>query len=397
MATRQKTKPASSALLALTSAALALPGLAPAASPAAQSRADYRYSAYREDDLERSASAGGERARYEIDSHQFHLLKPFGERYDADVSLVNETMSGASPWFITPGPNGAVQVMSGATIKDSRNDVLAKFNRYEEQQRIGVALGYSDEDDYRALNLAVDGDWEENAQRTWTGGIGYSDDKLEPSDGGSARFPTRITSADKDSLTLFGGLTQVLDARTTLQASLTHTRQSGFLSDPYKLAFVDGGTENDSRPDERRSWALLARLRRWFDKPGGALHLDYRLFDDDWEITAHTAEVSWWQRLPDDWLLVPALRYYSQSQAFFYAPFYNSRRPDGFYSSDYRLSPYGAVSFRLEASKAIKDWTLGISYESYGSDADYALESVDVENPGLVNFDILSLRVTRRF
>ena len=393
-------KPKSPALLALTSAALALPGLAPAAGPATQSRADYRYSAYSEDDLSADAVApGGERSRYEIDSHQFHLLKPLGERYDVDVALVHETMSGASPWYVTRHPTSSalVQVMSGATIKDSRDDLLAKINRYEEQRRLGLTLGYSDEDDYRALNLGVDGDWEEDAQRTWTAGIGYSDDKLEPTDGGSARFPDRIEEADKDSLTLSGGLTQVLDARTTLQASLSHTRQSGFLSDPYKLASVGGVAVSDSRPDERRSWALLARLRRWFEKPGGALHLDYRLFDDDWDITAHTLEASWWQRLPNDWLLVPALRYYSQSEAFFYAPIFSAPRADGFRSSDYRLSPYGAISFRIEASKAVKDWTFGIGYESYGSDADYALESVDVENPGLVNFDILSLRITRRF
>lgn len=397
MTTKPKTRSASPALLALTSAALALPGLAPAASPSNQTRADYRYSTYREDDLSKRATGGAEGSRYEIDSHQFHLLRPVGENYDADVSLTHETMSGASPWFITPGNNGPVQVMSGATIKDSRDDLLAKLNRYTDEQRIGIALGYSDEDDYRAINLAVDGDWEEDAQRTWTGGIGYSDDKLDPTDGGSTQFPNRIKSADKDSLTLFVGLTQVLDAQTSVQASLSHTRQSGFLSDPYKLAFVNGNTVNDSRPEDRRSWSLLARLRRWFERPGGALHLDYRYFDDDWEITAHTAEISWWQRLPNDWLIVPAVRYYSQSQAFFYQPFYNSARADGFHSSDCRLSPYGAVSFRLEATKTIRDWTLGIGYESYGSDADYALESVDVENPGLVNFDILSLRITRRF
>ncbi len=390
-------KPASPTLLALTSAALALPGIAPAANPASQARADYRYSAYREDDISGRATGGLASERYEIDSHQFHVLQPFGEQYDANLSLTHETMSGASPWFITPGTNGPIQIMSGATIQDRRNDLLAKVSRYEEDRRFGVALGYSDEDDYRALNVALDADWEEDAQRTWSGGIGYSDDKLEPTDGGSARFPNRIKSADKDSLTLFGGLTQVFDAETTLQASLNYARHSGFLSDPYKLAFVAGNTLNDSRPEERNSWAFLARLRRWFSRPGAALHVDYRYFDDDWEIIAHTAEVSWWQRLPNDWLIVPAVRYYSQSQAFFYQPFYNQTRPDGFYSSDYRLSPYGAVSFRLEATKAVRDWTLGIGYESYGSDADYALENVNQENPGLVNFDILSLRISRRF
>ena len=51
--------------------------------------------------------------------------------------------------------------------------------------------------------------------------------------------------------------------------------------------------------------------------------------------------------------LIPSLRYYTQSQADFYAPYYISERSDGYYSSDYRLSPYGALAWRVKARDAL--------------------------------------------
>ena len=48
--------------------------------------------------------------------------------------------------------------------------------------------------------------------------------------------------------------------------------------------------------------------------------------------------------------MIPSFRYYSQGKADFYAQLLrNGSRRDGLYSSDYRLSPYGAISWRIRA------------------------------------------------
>ncbi|HXG28981.1 MAG TPA: DUF3570 domain-containing protein, partial [Nevskiales bacterium] len=131
--------------------------------------------------------------------------------------------------------------------------------------------------------------------------------------------------------------------------------------------------------------------------PDAALHADYRLYDDDWDVTAHTLDLAWHQNLPGGWRVVPGLRWYSQSQAFFYEPFYAAPRGDGFASSDYRLSPFGALSLSLGVNKAVDGWVLSLRYENYDSDERYALDDVDVENPGLVDFDVLAFSVKKTF
>ena len=95
------------------------------------------------------------------------------------------------------------------------------------------------------------------------------------------------------------------------------------------------------------------------------------------------------------------MRYYSQSQAEFYAPYFTGVPASGEFSSDYRLSPYGALSYRIRAETRFQtwklDWSLNAAYERYDSSADLAFGSVDVENPALVSYDMFSVGFTSRF
>jgi hypothetical protein len=91
------------------------------------------------------------------------------------------------------------------------------------------------------------------------------------------------------------------------------------------------------------------------------------------------------------------MRYYSQTQADFYEPYYQAARSDGYYSSDYRLSPYGALSFRVKLAETINNWTVGVSAERYISDKSYSLQKVDVENPGLVDFTLFTFGLDYSF
>lgn len=392
------TKKPAEALQALSSAALALPAYA--AAPPADTQIDYHYFSYREARLPGAQAASGQAAeRYDIDGHTLNAQMPLGAQYGVRADLTIESMSGASPWFVTPDAQGQpVQVMSGATIEDNRQDLLVTLTRYSDELSLGLSTGYSEEDDYRAANLAINALFEPLGDQVSFGlGLSYSDDRLEPTEGGSARFPDRIVSADKDQLGLQASLTQILNRRTVLQWGLALTRSSGYLSDPYKLVFVDGNTRPDSRPQERSMGAFFLRLRRHFKALTGALHLDYRATSDDWSVQTHALEGKWVQRFGGNWRWTGGLRYYSQSQAEFYAPFYSAPPANGHMSSDYRLSPYGAVSVMGQLNYALGNFDLAAGLEHYVADASYALGEVDVANPGLVEFDMLNLRVAYRF
>jgi len=184
-----------------------------------------------------------------------------------------------------------------------------------------------------------------------------------------------------------------------VQTTLGYTHHSGYLADPYKQAWVVSlaNVVPDQRPESRQQLTWSAQLRRFFRGADAALHLDYRYYHDNWEVDAHTVDLAWHQNVGHGVRLVPGLRWYSQSQAFFYEPYYATPRSDGLASSDYRLSPYGALSASLTASWDYRDWNASLSYQRYDSGTAYALGQVAVENPGLVDFQVVSLGLKKVF
>jgi hypothetical protein len=390
-----------SALRALTSSALALPGLAAADGPGGY-EAVYDYSRYMEDDLKGSKVApGGERSRYEIDIHQIHLGAPIAGRFELGLDLVHESMSGATPWYVIPDASGdPVQVMTGATVEDRRTDALVTGSYYLDSGRASLGTGISVEEDYLALNGNLSGEWSVNEKNTTLlGGAGFSVDELEPTDAESD--PLRPRKEDKQSFSVFGGIAQVVTRASALQTTLAYQHGRGFLSDPYKRVVVEGEPIADARPERRHQVSWLTRYRHHFSKLDGSLHADYRFYVDDWQMTSHTLELAWHQSLFHTLRLIPSLRYYSQSQAEFYGPFFDGIRADGHYSSDYRLSPYGAISWRLKAETVFElmrvDWRATFAWERYLADGGFALGKVSVENPGLVSFHMFTMSLSARF
>src|SRR3546814_15824813 len=89
------------AWMAWTQAALALPGVA-----RADVSVDYLFSDYEEADLPAAHAASGQSSeRYSIQSHLLRVVAPVWQQ-KLGMTLTYETMSGASPWFVMPGPDG---------------------------------------------------------------------------------------------------------------------------------------------------------------------------------------------------------------------------------------------------------------------------------------------------
>lgn len=395
----------SKAFAALTSSALALPGLAGSASAAEVETLtiSMQPSFYLEDDLKGSKSASGEdEERYEIKSYQFQIKTPFTRRSDVSIDVLHERMSGASPWFIERDLDGEpVQVMSGATIQEERTDVLAKYNYNLDNGGFGVSGGISTERDYFSGNGSFDARFDFNDKNTTiTTGVGFSFDTIEPTE--SDLFATRPEKETKQAYSFALGATQVLTRTSMIQTGITYKLHRGYLSDPYKLVSAGGVNFGDVRPDERKQLAVLTRYRHHFEELNGSLHADYNFYHDDWGIFAHTAEIGWHQTLFDFVRVIPSGRYYTQSSADFYKPFFLAVPADGNMSSDYRLSPYGAISWKIKTELDLfqlihRDWLFSLSWERYISDSNFSLQKVKVENPGLVSFNLFSLQLKTKF
>lgn len=381
----------SNSLLTLSAAALLLNGLAQPASanpPDQKVRVDYRFSSYEEGDIAASKLAEGSAQRYSIEVHQFKLKAPTTEDTELTISGVQETMSGASPWYVLPDEDGRpVQVMSGATIDESRSEISADFRSYNSRSESTLSASYSRENDYTSVGFGYSGNWRFNENLTTLSyGINTAQDYIDATD--ADIYPGRPLEESKHRMGAFLGLSRVLSKNTLAGVTLGYSSLNGYLSDPYKLAWVENAPVQDSRPDTQNQVSAALMLREFFPSANAALHVDYRYYQSDWEMSSHTLDLAWYQTIWGGWQLIPSLRLYSQTGAIFYRPFYTSTRGDGYYSSDFRLSAFDSTSARIKLSKQWGSFSVNVSYESYTSDGD---------NPGLLDFSLLGLGMGAQF
>lgn len=380
----------SRSLIALSTSALALPGIAQADAPPTESTLSYKISNYQEDDLTRAQVPFGELGRYDIDVHQFQYVSPLGIDFALFIDANHEDMSGASPWFSTANAAGEPVInMSGASgITDARSELSIGTRYYSQNGNFGGAVGYSEENDYRATYVNLSGSRNfNNDLTTVTLGFSHSADDIFPND---AELFNRVRNEDKRATSAAVSLSQIINRVTTFQTALSITEQSGFLSDPYKL--------QDARPDNKTQIAFSNSLRYFFIEADGALQANYRYYHDDFGISSHTLDLSWFQNINRSFQFAPMLRYYSQSAADFYTNIDDFTKPlTEPQSSDYRLSAFGAFSGGINLIADFGDWTATFTAERYVANEKYSVYEVNQPSPALVQFVRLSLGVDYSF
>ena len=287
--------------------------------------------------------------------------------------------------------------MSGASIEDTRKDYAATLKVALERDVLSLGAARSTEDDYDSTSFSV-GYAKESEDRltTWSFSADVSNDDIYPVD--TETFGTRPdTEQSKHSNSYLVSYARIMNKHWLMKVAAGFSRKSGYLSDPYKQVFVTGSLIGDSRPEKRISRTLAMQNRLFFDEFDAALHLDYRFYDDDWGIQSNTIDLAWYQNLNAGFQIVPSIRLYEQSEAFFYESFHTEQRPDGNYSNDYRLSEYGAVTYGLKITKAFENWALMLSGEKYQSGGSKFLADAESENPALLDFTLISVGVDFTF
>src|SRR5690606_41678062 len=95
-------------------------------------------------------------------------------------------------------------------------------------------------------------------------------------------------------------------------------------------------------------------------------------------------------------LEVPNMRSSPKNQAHFVV---HSDEPanTGYQTSDYRLSPFGALTYGLSVILQQADYRITLHGEQYECGGNLALKNVDVENPALVSFTLLTVGIDFQF
>lgn len=213
----------------------------------------------------------------------------------------------------------------------------------------------------------------------------------------------KLLRGKREDWTVNFGLTQIVNKSALAKFGVGYTSSTGYMSNPYKAVtafFLDpvtpfdgacGGLDCPSgvsyvgqakafleqRPEVRNQWSFSTGWVQYVDPLDAALHFDYRFYHDDWGINAHTFEADWVQPIGTGWSITPRIRYYSQSEADFYRPYLivqsatddpvtrlssdNAKLPTQTFSSDHRLSGYGALSGGVTVSK---QFTKGVRFDA---------------------------------
>lgn len=280
-----------------------------------------------------------------VTAPSIYISKPIAGEWLIDGSITHDNVSGASPRYHTT---------AASHMSDKRLAADIKVKKYIGKATVAVGLAYSNEHDYQSTAVSVSGTTtSEDSNTTWSGGFGYNQDKINPTN-------QVVVGEKKRGLEFQVGVTQVLTPLDIAQLSATYTEGVGYYSDPYKTF--------DKRPRNRSTNVILARWNHHFKDFGATTRAQYRFYTDTFGVKAHTVGLEVVKKYPNGWTVTPGVRYSTQSKADFYydPPFPNGNTASGFYSADQRLANMGTVTVGVKVSKEIDaESSIDLKLESY--------------------------------
>ena len=348
--------------------------------------------------------------RYDQQLNPYRLDTETGE-YVEDTRLV-QTVASASPEIRNQGDfrvgyewdESAFNLGGGISQEPDYNSAFGSLNgRMDFNQKltsVNLGLIYNNSD----VNALINPNFAPYVDKSYYDSRGQI---REESNLGGA--PSQYVTGNRQDWSSHFSVAQVMNKDLLLESGLGFIRSTGYLANPYKavdMVFVDfdqtpwdvgggnpplyaGNTQAalERRPEERNQGIWDIRLVQYVEGLDASFHAGYRLFQDDWGITAHTFDLDWVQPI-GNWSVTPRFRYYSQDEANFYEPYFlfNNAAPTqpgpygirtfdlagvplDAYSSDYRLSSYGAISTGLtvatQVGKAL-GFEAGFEYYTHG-------------------------------
>jgi hypothetical protein len=273
-----------------------------------------------------------------------HAGARLGESVGLDATYSMDSWTGAS-----------IDVVAAATsaIHELRHEVNAGASYEAKNVSLSGSYRYSTENDY----------WSNGGVGTLSIDMFEKNTTLALSAFGAKDIVGRAGDAafrrPQDSI---GGrltLTQILDTKMLLTASVETLRIAGYQASPYRWVGIEGfglcahTTQNclpESHPHERIRTAISGRLRRAFGSRV-SMGVDFRYYFDDWGLRSDTAGSDLAVLIGERGTLTFAYRFYIQGEADFYQPYYTqSAEQLDYFTRDRKLSKFRSNRVGLEYS-----------------------------------------------
>jgi hypothetical protein len=274
----------------------------------------------------------------------------------------------------SPGAGAA-----GVAFTERRYEGGASYLHTLGRFRFGAAGRYSNEPDYKSMFGTVRGQ-AELAKRNFTVGVafggGIDDISNAGAQGGLGEPVTGTLRTTLGSLSVSQILSQLVLATATYDISYLE----GFQENPYRTVVAGGSLEPERVPETRLRHALYAQVRGFVPSTKSTVITGYRLYFDDWGITAHTPEVKLIQELATDMDLHVRFRYHRQSKAEFFKTIYNSSDPmvEPYLTDDVKLGNYSTQAYGLKLDSTLE--ALGFQGSWSNVRADLSFEYVVQHN-----------------
>ena len=150
---------------------------------------------------------------------------------------------------------------------------------------------------------------------------------------------------------------QILSKKMQASLFLDVVHQNGLLSTPHqRVHFADNpdfyidsfhlGDDVERLPDTRFKLPIGVRMN-YFINEYVTVRSYYRLYTDNWGVTAHTAEIELPIKLTRSFTVNPTYRYYTQSEADYFSGYNTHLSTQEFYTSDYDLSKFNSNQYGI--------------------------------------------------
>lgn len=277
----------------------------------------------------------------------FHSYSGGGVTIDGPSVLVRKSLSDS----VSVSANYYVDSVSSASI-----DVLATASPYTEERvesSVGVDylhektimnFGYtsSEENDYSAssFRFSVSQDFFGDLTNL---AFGYS----QGSDVVGMRGDPTLQE-DASSRNYQFNLSQILTKNWIMNTTVELITNQGFLRNPYRtVRYIDATAgsgysyEAEAYPQTRTSSSFAIRSMYYLDYRASVM-LEYRYFQDTWDIKADNFTIRYTHTIGDHWIIEGNFRTYSQTRADFYSDLFGFAGSQTFLARDKELSTFSS-------------------------------------------------------
>ena len=327
--------------------------------------------------------------RTSVSAPSVSINKDFGTDYTLNLSLTIDAVSGATPtYYIFDTTSGASAYSRGKGIdaddvrygnvqySDTRKAPSLLFTtRFDNRDELKVGANYSSENDFYSTEGSLEYmHWLDSSKNSSISfGASYQaneilvgckyNEECDASSGASQKMDAQVINAQ---VSFF----QNINASSYFKASFYSITEGGYLSNPYyNIVRNNNGITADvvaeRRPDSRQAYGAMLKYANALTSDT-TIHLSYRFYDDNWDITSNTLDSDLYYELAQDWIFNLGLRVYSQSAASFYNGSSRYFSDETYASSDKRLSEFISYTYKVNVDYSIsEEWSVNFSANYY--------------------------------